>query len=126
MTNYHVIVDNKKINITINNEKILDTININENNKIYSSIRDEYDIMIIKLDKEKDTYHYLELDDNLFNDNSEDLYKEKSIYILHYPKDGNISVSYGYGIQKENEYYIKHFCNTNLSSSGSPILNLEL
>jgi surface protein len=124
MTNYHVILDNKKINITINNENILDTININENNKIYSSIRYEYDIMIIKLDKEKDTYHYLELDDNLFNDNSEDLYKEKSIYILHYPKDGNISVSYGYGIQKDNEYNIKHLCNTNFCSSGSPILNL--
>ena len=71
MTNYHVINDeylknNKKIKITINDEEITDTINLNENMKIYSSVKNEYDLMIIKLEKENDIYHYLELDDKLF------------------------------------------------------------
>ena len=58
MTNYHVISDdflqnNKKIKISINNGEKYDTIKVNENSKIYSSIRNEYDIMIIKLEEEK-------------------------------------------------------------------------
>ena len=130
MTNYHIISDeylknNKQIKITINDENIIDIIDIDENSKIYSSIKDEYDIMIIKLEKEKDIYNYLELDDILFHENSEKLYEEKPIYILHYPNGGKISVSFGYGIKKENEYYIKHYCNTEQFSSGSPILNLK-
>ena len=36
-----------------------------------------------------------------------------------------VHVSFGYGIKKENNYYIKHLCNTELCSSGAPILNLE-
>ena len=129
MTNYHIISDeylknNKQVKITINDDKIIDLININEKNKIYSSIKDKYDIMIIKLEKENN-YNYLELDDSLFNNNSEQLYEEKSIYILHYPNGDKMSVSFGYGIKKENEYYIKHYCNTEQCSSGSPILNLK-
>ena len=133
MTNYHVINDeylknNKKIKITINDEEITDTINLNENMKIYSSVKNEYDLMIIKLEKENDIYHYLELDDKLFKENSEklyDIYEDRSIYILHYPKGNKLSVSFGYGIKKVNEYYFSHLCNTEPCSSGSPILNLK-
>ena len=103
MTNYHIISDeflknNKQIKITINNDEHIDLININENCNIYSSIKDKYDIMIIKLEEEKNIYQYLELYDNLFKDNSEKLYEDKSIYILHYPNGNKISVSYGHGI----------------------------
>ena len=129
ITNYHIISDeflknNTKIKITLNNEKILDIINISEKNKIYSSNTKEYDIMIIKLEKEKDIYKYLELDELLFEKYSDKLYEEKSIYLLHYPYGEKASVSFGYGIQNSNEYYIKHLCNTEHCSSGSPILNL--
>ena len=87
MTNYHVINDeylknNKKIKITINDEEITDTINLNENMKIYSSVKNEYDLMIIKLEKENDIYHYLELDDKLFKENSEKLYMKIDQYIF--------------------------------------------
>ena len=41
--------------------------------------------MIIKLEDEKDKYNYLDLDEHLFDENSEDIYEDKSIYILHYP-----------------------------------------
>jgi len=67
----------------------------------------------------------LDLDDHLFDDNLEKIYEDKSIYILHYLNGDKISVSYGYGIQKFYEYYIKHLCNTEHCSSGSPILNLK-
>ena len=129
ITNYHLISDefienNKKIKININDDEYYE-INLNENSKIYSSIKEEYDIMIIKLEEEKDICNYLELDESLFKDNSEKIYEDKSIYILHYPSGDKLSVSYGYGIQKEKEYYIRHYCNTEHGSSGSPILNLK-
>ena len=130
MTNYHIISDdflknNKSFKISINNGEKYDTININENSKIYSSIRDKYDIMIIKLKDENNKYNYLDLDEHLFDEDSEDIYKNKSIYIIHYPNDDKVHVSFGYGIQKLDEYYIKHLCNTDPCSSGSPILNLK-
>ena len=130
MTNYHIISDdflknNKSFKISINNGEIYDTININENSKIYSSIRDKYDIMIIKLKDENNKYNYLELNEHLFDEDSEVIYKNKSIQILHYPNDNKVHVSFGYGIQKLDEYYIKHLCNTEHCSSGAPILNLK-
>ena len=81
--------------------------------------------MIIKVEEEKDIYHYLDLDEHLFDKEAEEIYEDKSIYILHYPNGDKINVSFGYGIQKLDEYYIKHLCNTEYCSSGSPILNLE-
>ena len=126
ITNYHIINDNyinnnKQIKISINENK--EIININNKSKIYSSKNDEFDIMIIKLNEDK--YNYLELDHNIFIDNSESLYENESIYILHYPNGGKVSVSYGYGIEKINNYDIKHLCNTLPGSSGGPILSLE-
>ena len=52
-------------------------------------------------------------------------YNEQSIYILHYPNSNKASVSYGYGLESNNEYNIVHKCNTLLGSSGGPILNLS-
>ena len=127
MTNYHIISDkflneNKSIKISINNERIIDVINVSENDKLYSSPNNKYDIMIIKISKEKKIYDYLELDNNLFNMNSETFYEDKTIYILHYPMNEKISVSFGYGMNKLDEYNIKHFCSTDFCSSGGPIL----
>jgi len=127
ITSYHVLNDdfiNKNKQIKISIIENYEIININENSKIYSSITDEYDIMIIKLNEDK-VYNYLEFDQNLFKDNSETLYENESIYILHYPNGGKVSVSYGYGIEKNNNYDIKHLCKTESCSSGGPILNLQ-
>ena len=127
ITNYHIIDDNfientKQIKISINGKSYL--ININNNGKIYSSVKNEYDLMIIKL-KEDIIKNYLELDENLFTENSEKLYTNESIYILHYPNGDKASVSFGYGIEKIKKYDIKHLCNTEPCSSGGPILNLQ-
>ena len=68
--------------------------------------------------------HYLKIDENIFKQNSEDAYKDEPIYILHYPGyDEKAQVSYGKGIEKINEYDIKHLCNTEEGSSDSPILS---
>ena len=126
ITNYHVIDDNY-----LNNNKELKycvdgkskVMNVDKNSKIYSSIRNKYDIMIIKLDKEE-IKDYLNIDENIFNINSENSYKNEQIYILHYPNSGEASISYGCGIEKIDEYNIKHLCNTEPGSSGGPILSL--
>jgi len=108
-----------------------------------------YDITIIELKEEKDNIKdYLELDDNIFADiehkedsnNSEsrdnsnnndirdynNLYRNKSIYIIQYP-EGDLSVSYGtLSNKKKNQenYVFNHLCSTRSGSSGSPILSL--
>ena len=42
---------------------------------------------------------------------------------MHYPNAGEASVSFGCGLEKINNYDIKHKCNTESGSSGGPILN---
>jgi len=135
LTNFHIldkeyIKKNSKIGISMNDNKINEDIIINEEDIIYQSIRNEYDLIIIKLKEGKDYMNniiYLELDDNLFNKNSLKGYKSNSIYILHYPNSQDASVSYGNGITLDNDhkYDIQHKCNTSSGSSGGPILNLS-
>ena len=126
MTNYHIlddkyIKDNNKIEIIINDNKINIIINIED--IIYKSKKDEYDLIIIKLKEEyMKNINYLELDDNLFNENS--IKEYESIYILHYLNGQNASVSYGKDIiyDPNYKYDIQYKCN--IDSSGGPILNL--
>ena len=128
MTNYHILDDkyinqNKKIELSIKDSEINEEIFLEQNDIIYLSPRNEYDTIIIKMKKEEKYIHYLNLDDNLFNKNSEKGYE--SIYILHYPNALNSSVSYGKGIKiSNNNFDLVHKCNTLNGSSGGPIFNL--
>ena len=133
MTNYHVldveyIKRNKKVQISMNDNDIIEEISIKEEDIIYLSKNDKYDLIIIKLNKKlnqklNENINYLKLDEKLFNNNSELGYE--SIYILHYPNGKNASVSYGKGIKCNNDNYdLEHKCNTLFGSSGGPILNL--
>ena len=84
MTNFHIIDDNfietkSRLDLYINEN--LKRISINKNSKIYSSIKEEYDVMIIKLNEEDEINNFLELDNNIFIDKSEESYNEHSIYI---------------------------------------------
>ena len=129
ITNYHILDEqfiktNKKIIISLNDNSIYEELLINEKDILYLSGRNEYDIIIIKLNIELNYVNYLQLDDNLFNNNSEKGYGEQSIYILHYPNGSEASVSFGYGALYDNEFDVSHKCNTQTGSSGSPILNL--
>ena len=52
------------------------------------------------------------------------MYAKKSIYVIHYPKEDNVAVSYGL-ISQINEKDIFHLCSTEVGSSGAPILSLK-
>ena len=79
--------------------------------------------MIIRLKEEDKIKHFLEIDLDIFKPDSEYEYKNNSIYILHFPKGDKASYSSDIGIEKVNKYDIKHTCNTELGSSGGPILS---
>ena len=113
ITNFHIIDDKfiesgNKIKFKKVNDKVPKIINLNKNKKIYSSPNENYDIMIIKLDKEDEIedIQYLEIDDSLLLDKSERVYEDKSLYILHFPFGDELRVSYGKGSTEENDYNI--------------------
>ena len=111
--------ENKELNLSLNDENI--KINLKIKREIY--FNKEYDTTFIELKKEDKIKNYLELDDNLYNENIN--YNSKSIYILQYLYGKDIYVSYGY-INKINEKKeIKYNCYTDKFSIGSPILNLN-
>ena len=68
--------------------------------------------------------NFLELDDNLFREKEDALYKQKSIYVPQYPNGKNAAVSYGI-LNDIVENRINHKCSTDDGSSGSPIILLE-
>ena len=128
ITNTHIldlefIKLNNAIKISTNDDNNIKTLNIDENDIIYISPVDKFDIIIIKL--EEDITNYLELDENIFTNDSEKIYENESIYILHYPKGDKACVSYGYGFSKskENNDFV-YKCDINSGSLGAPILNI--
>ena len=90
--------------------------------KKYSSVK--YDITIIEIKKEDNIKYFLDLDENLFSENSEISYEGESIYIIQYPRDQKAVVSFG-SLKAIENYDMVHLCSTEMGSSGSPILNLS-
>ena len=120
--------DNAIIEINIEEEINIKKLNLNNRMKYTNK---EYDITIIEIKNEDEINNYLELDDNIINDiinnnNRNDKYKDKTIYIIQYPK-GELSVSYGIldNIYEDKKYNFNHKCSTEGGSSGSPILNIN-
>ena len=124
ITCHHVLIKEdleigKKIKLSFNeNEKILE---IDSSRRTYSSDEDNYDISIIEL-KPKDNFnsnHFLELDFDIFkNEDLDAKYRNKSIYIIHYPKgkEAQHSVDVIKNIDKNN-IKICHQCSTKEGSS---------
>ena len=82
-------------------------------------------MIIIKVREADEIEDFLDIDENIFEPDSETTYKNEPIYILHYPEfDKPSSISFGKGLEKLNDSDIKHFCNTLPGSSGTPILSL--
>ena len=68
----------------------------------------------------------LKLDNNMYNDGLTNYYKNRQVYIIHYP-NGN-EVRYSSDLVKtvyEDNNKIEHLCSTETGSSGGPIINLE-
>ena len=127
MTNYHVLDENylsqnKEIKISLNDDAKRLTIKLNENRRI--SYNKDYDTTIIEIKPEKDNIKdFMELDDNILEEDSNSFYNKQSIYIIHYPNSEKAKVSYAI-VNRIEDNNISHYCCTEKGSSGSPIINL--
>jgi len=132
VTNNHVlkkedITEGKIIRFSTNNEEHKFEIKIDENRKKYTN--EKYDITFIEIKKDTDNINinsFLDIDDEIFEENYENLIVKKSVYLLHYPH-GNLS-EYSSGIMKgfflDEKFSFRHSCQTQNGSSGSPVINL--
>ena len=128
ITNNHIleekdIQDNEIIELTMynNKEKKNKDISINIDSSRIRYTNKEIDITIIEIKPEEDKINnYLEIEEEEMTENE---YRKRSIYILHYPNKKYVS----YGLINELREYktIIHYCNTEDGSSGSPILSLK-
>ena len=87
ITNNHIIneeiIKNKKIiNVKLNDNEIMKDIKIKD---YYTSIK--YDATIIEIEVNDENINYLEIDDEIFDENID--LDNKSIYIIQYPKYGD-------------------------------------
>ena len=129
ITNNHVIgqeyFNNRSIKISFNNEEKIMDIELDSSRKKYTNKK--YDITIIEIKKSDkiNKNSFLEIDDNIYQDNPFDFFTKKSVYILQYPNYRGASVSYGLINQICQENVLHHYCITDKGSSGSPIINLE-
>ena len=132
ITNNHVlksedIEEGKIIKFSINNEKNKYEIEIDDKRKRYTS--KEYDITFDEIKKDIDNLNinsFLDIDEDIFEENNKNIYNKKHVYLLHYPH-GNFS-EYSSGIMKgfllDQNYTFRHSCKTEKGSSGGPIINL--
>ena len=124
ITNFHILNEKevqKDINIIINDKKLV-LKKIDDSRKIY--MNKEFDITIIEI-KDSDNLNedsFLEVDNNIYNDNINSYYYGKNIYLLYYGKYVNVSSGI---IKRIDKYNIYHNCETQLGSSGCPIINKD-
>ena len=129
ITNNHIINESylkkdKRIDFTINNDRIEKKLVIG-NRRVYTS--ELYDSTIIEIFENKDDIKdFLELDFDINSEFFNNKYINKSNYTLQYPNNEKVSVSYGIikAIDLLNNHNITHLCSTDKGSSGSPILNV--
>ena len=141
ITNNHVINEidissNKKITLILKNENMEKSLILDDSRLRYTNGKLDITIIEIKENKDQLKNQYLELDDSIINylklnknereqpNYLNNKYSNKSIYIMHYPEDKDVVVSYGPPpkLSQSNESEIRHKCSTNHGSSGSPIL----
>ena len=131
MTNNHVLekkdIDcDKKIKFELNDKKISKELMIGKNRRTYTS--SEYDITIIEIknDDGLDLNSFLDIDERIYKDNPNEIFRNTPAYLIYYPRDQNAEYSnyYIHSISEDN-YNLYHKCSSKPGSSGSPILNLN-
>ena len=131
MTNNHVLNVNaikpgKTVKFSINNDNKYYKILIDKSRRTYTN--EFYDVTIIEI-KEKDKINeksFFDLDRQIFEENSYEIFRNTQIYLLHYPKGIEMETSNGVikSISIDNQE-IQHLCDTSGGSSGSPIINKD-
>ncbi len=114
---------NKKITLEIDNGRIIKNIDLNEKRIIYT--KEEYDITMIELNDKDNINNFLELEEEINKDYIENIYEKESIYVLHYPLNKEVCVSYGILKTIESKDKIKTLICSDYGSSGGPILLLS-
>ena len=110
---------NDKINISIDN--INKTIELTD--KKY--INNQYNITIIEIKgNNHDGIQFLEIDEDIYNEDLERYFYNESIYIIQYDNKNENLVSYGV-INSINHNKIKYSSNIKSNSRGSPIFSLS-
>jgi len=117
--------DKNKIKISINNNNEYKEIDLNKRITFTSK---EHNITIIEI-IEKDLVNInLEIDENIIDD-KDISFDGKSIYLLHYNEDNNISVSYSIlknlNGNNDNNSNFKYSISMDIENSIAPILNLS-
>ena len=108
----------------INNGKWKFEIKNNEFRRIYSNEKLDVTIFEIKEEDNIDIKSFLEIDDQIFEDNINDI--DKSIYLIGYPEGEKQRLTNGLIKDiDENNYEIKHLCKSNPGASGCSIINLN-
>ena len=113
--------------IELKNRDITKKIKIDESRLTFASEEEKYDITIIEIKKDDnfDLNNMLEIDNDLFiNKKLDSLYKNRSVYLIHYPlgSEANYSTDVIKSIDSNN-IRIMHQCSTESGSSGGPILD---
>ena len=80
--------------------------------------------MIIKLNEEDNINEYLELDEKIFNNDSEIYNKTKYVYMLSFSGCEESKISFGELLRKEERNFdIAYTCVSGTGSGGAPILD---
>ena len=80
--------------------------------------------MIIKLNEEDNINEYLELDEKIFNNDSEIYNETKYVYMLSFSENRKPKISFGDLLkEKRYDFEIAYTCVSGLGSSGAPILD---
>ena len=131
ITNNHILEENdikqgKIINFSLNNDKLKFNILIDNDRKTYTN--KEYDVTIIEI-KQIDglsRYSFLEIDEHLYNGNPNDIYINKTFYLIQYPHGQKVKYATGVirNISEDNNT-IEHLIYTEKGSSGGPLIFLS-
>lgn len=101
-------------------------IEIDSSRKTYTNPDKDVDVTFIEIKEEDNINEFLDIDKEFLKSDKkiiEKKFRDKSIYILHYPEKKLISYGLTGGI--DNYKKIMHYCDTQDGSSGSPILSLD-
>ena len=119
------IIKGNKIKFTINNVKINIEIIIDDIRKIYTNKVIDATIIEIKENDKIDKKLFLVIDDQIFKDNLDSIYKGKSIYLIGYPN--GVKPKYVDGIIKQMKItmILDIYVKVIQGSLGCPIINLN-
>ena len=120
LTDNEIINDeyNNNIDVSINNASF----NVQLGDAIYKN--EENNLIIVEIKEKKlDKLNIFEIDDLLYQNDSELMYKNESVYIMNYNKTDGICVSYGV-IDDIFNSEIKYFSSINTNLKITPIFSL--